>query len=219
MATGITIRNGSDNVRYKNLDIIDNNIEIDGKKYGIAKYYENYYCYPADENPTFAETGKTNGNLVLISDDIALHQNWGIEMDEGVEIHELVQMMPAAYRDYNITITRNGKPFYNVKGNSMPYLNEAIALVENKLKKNIPIDWNLYDYERKYIGKNVFFKLYQAQIISFNGPIVKLKYTGPEKYNDYVLKSWHGIKDTDGSIICIYDLLKCNGDSDDIIQF
>ena len=100
--------------------MIDNKIKIDGKLYGVAFYEGEYLCYPADENPTFPVTGKTNGNLIAVSRDIATHQNWGITMTECNTYNESQSLYFAdchsVRKNNSVAITRNGEIFYCVKG-------------------------------------------------------------------------------------------------------
>ena len=213
MATNITINNGDKDVRYSLLDIIDNKIKIDGKLYGVAFYEGEYLCYPADENPTFPITGKTNGNLIAVSRDIATHQNWGIIMTECNTYNESQSLYFAdchsVRKNNNVAITRNGEIFYCVKGSGSAGLCEANAIIENKLKRNIPIDWNQYDYKEKYIGRNILYMKYPAIITSFHtDTIIKFMYIGDKKYEDLVMAVWNGSRDYNGNVIAYYDLIQ-----------
>ena len=112
MATGITIRNGSDDVRYSLLDIIDNKIEVDGKLYGLALYEGEYLCYPADEKPILPVDIKNKGNVISISRDAAMYQNWGVIMIEGNKNNIYPSVIytnrHSIYKEKQTVITRNG---------------------------------------------------------------------------------------------------------------
>ena len=213
MATGITIRNGSDDVRYSLLDIIDNKIEVDGKLYGLALYEGEYLCYPADEKPILPVDIKNKGNVISISRDAAMYQNWGVIMIEGNKNNIYPSVIytnrPSIYKEKQTVITRNGEIFYHVKGNGSTCLCEANSIIENKLKQNIPINWNQYDYKERNVGRKILYMKYPAVITEFyTDTMIKFVYTGDKKYEELVMDVWDLKKDNDGNIIGYYDLIE-----------
>ena len=149
--------------------IFDWDVMVDGKEYVVGKFegyahtisfirgvdsIEDLYCWPRVEEPT-------RENI------LEYHMPYNGPVDWGI-IYK-----PYSYSNYKhdpetrhigcITITRNGKKFYEFGGSMHTGIDHARCIIGNL--DNIPINFYAYDYVNKeIIGRECYFHGYKAKI-------------------------------------------------------
>ena len=149
--------------------IFDWDVMVDGREYVVGEFQgyihsysyrfgktttNNLYCWPRGEEPN-------ESNLLEYDMPYDGPVDWGIVYK------------PYNYSNYKydpetrhigyITITRNGKEFYEFGGNMHTGIDHARCIIDNL--DNIPINFYIYDYVNKeIIGRECYFYGYKAKV-------------------------------------------------------
>ena len=166
-------------------DVVINNkpytaVRIEGYNHCICGYDtpKNMWVYPRNEEMSVY-------NLRAFMDDNPVQ--WGI-LYEPENLFHYTHGDVEARTIYKVTITRNGEPFYKFFGDSDYGIAKAKVLIHRC--KEHPLDLQMIDYDKKMIGRKVWWKDEPGVITSFikKQACVIIKPDGIDKFG--IPKSW-----------------------------
>lgn len=110
-----------------------------------------YWCFPRDEKPTVDNLLEFNGYPCA----------WGMIIDNHgyVRTHWDESEVTSSQ---TITITRNGAPFYRTHG-----IYHALDLLDYLKENEHPLDLQSYEYDKKAVGRKVWWKGQKAVVERF----------------------------------------------------
>jgi len=157
-------------------------VRIEGYVHSIGGRWgdNNYWMHPRNEEPSY-------DNLIeFYGEGGAL---WGIEQKPhhyiGTKCGEI-----GCFTSNAITITRNGKPFYVTHG-----IHHALDLI-NKINEHA-LNFNEIDYDKKMIGKKVWWRSEPAVITSWIGNGQACVILEPDGINEFTVPAEFAEEDPD----------------------
>lgn len=147
---------------------LDWDVEIKGRPYYVARLKDfvhtigghwgenNLWAYPRDEEPNYEN---------LIEFDSSTPVLWGIEYKP----HHYIRSKwgeSEVLKGSNLFITRNGKVFDEIPNNGINYgIDKARVRIEEY--NDHPLDLNSIDFDKKMIGRKIWWRSQPAKIESF----------------------------------------------------
>lgn len=160
----IKIKLVDENTDLSNINPIDWDVVIKGQPYYVCRlegYYHSiggtygnncYWCYPRNEHPTFENLLQFNGAPV----------RWGFTFDDN-NYKRFKYGEGEVLHNHIVTITRNGEPFYDFGCCGVAYgVGKAMEIIESIDEH--PLEFNSIDFDKKMIGRKVWFRDYPAII-------------------------------------------------------
>lgn len=130
-------------------------VRIEGYVHTIGGKWgdNNLWAYPRNEEPTY-------DNLIEFGSDSPVM--WGIKF----EPHHYMKTKWGETEIRNsgsVTITRNGEDFYTLMGSGRYYGIDKARVLITRIEEH-PLDFNMIDYDKKMIGRKVWWRSQPAII-------------------------------------------------------